>query len=171
MYHALGEEGELASFDFPTMCVPPKSASSPDLKFYPFGLLWKSYAEVKPFIPRSFLLLLCKTFPSPVAGFEGTDHSQLSDSISFYCSMGAAFWLPLQGLCTATGFCISCLFSPDPRGPSVSCSYCSHASGPGLGGLGGREWDLQSCALYPLKTDTAVQFCKALAVLSPRDIV
>lgn len=69
------------------MLLPPKPSSFPRLKIFPFQFA----VGVKPFIPRSSLLLPCRIF-----------HAQLCDSISCYCSScWDSFWLPPQGVCVA----------------------------------------------------------------------
>lgn len=171
MYHILGEEGGISFVWLSNHAFTSKISLISRLKILPFWFAVKIICRSETLYLQSFSAspLQDSSIPSYWFWRHRPQPAQWQRFLLLFG--GGSFWLPPQELRAADGFCISCCLSPDPRGPSVSCSFYSPASGPGLGGLSGREGDLQWCGLYPLKSDTKVKFCKDLAVLSPRDSV
>lgn len=69
MYRMFGEQGGLSWFDFPTMCLPPKSAWFPDLIFFPFILLWKFTCRSESLYPQKFSASAWQDFSIPTCWF------------------------------------------------------------------------------------------------------
>lgn len=171
MYHILGEEGGISFVWLSNHVFTSKISLISRLKILPFWFAVKIICRSETLYLQLFSASRLQDFSIPSYWFWRHRPQPAQWQRFLLLFGGGSFWLPPQELHAADGFCISCCLSPDPRGPSVSCFFCSRASGPGLGGLSGREGDLQRCGLYHLKSDTTVKFCKDLAVLSPRDSV